>query len=67
MTFSMLFSQGPEQVCASRVAFTAAITRVLRGYKEEGTISTAFDVTVLHDLDRFHPAIDTLDQVPKSG
>jgi len=30
----------------------------VRGYKEEGTITTAFDMTVLNDLDRFHLVID---------
>lgn len=36
----------------------------VRGYKEEGTITTAFDMTVLNDLDRFHLVIDTLDRLP---
>jgi xylulose-5-phosphate/fructose-6-phosphate phosphoketolase len=39
----------------------------VRGYKEEGTITTAFDMTVLNDLDRFHLVIDTIDRVPKTG
>jgi len=39
----------------------------VRGYKEEGTITTPFDMTVLNDLDRFHLAIDTIDRVPQSG
>jgi xylulose-5-phosphate/fructose-6-phosphate phosphoketolase len=39
----------------------------VRGYKEEGTITTAFDMTVLNDLDRFHLVMDTIDRVPKSG
>ena len=37
----------------------------VRGYKEEGTITTAFDMTVLNDLDRFHLVIDTLDRLPQ--
>lgn len=37
----------------------------VRGYKEEGTITTAFDMTVLNDLDRFHLVQDVLDRVPK--
>ena len=37
----------------------------VRGYKEEGTITTTFDMTVLNDLDRFHLVIDTIDRVPK--
>lgn len=37
----------------------------VRGYKEEGTITTAFDMTVLNQIDRFHLVIDTLDRLPK--
>lgn len=39
----------------------------VRGYKEEGTITTPFDMTVLNDLDRFHLAIDTIDRLPQTG
>ena len=39
----------------------------VRGYKEEGTITTAFDMTVLNDLDRFHLVIDVIDRVPGTG
>ncbi len=39
----------------------------VRGYKEEGTITTTFDMTVLNDLDRFHLVIDTIDRVPQTG
>lgn len=39
----------------------------VRGYKEEGTITTTFDMTVLNDLDRFHLVIDTIDRVPLTG
>jgi len=39
----------------------------VRGYKEEGTITTAFDMTVLNDMDRFHLAMDVLDRVPQLG
>jgi xylulose-5-phosphate/fructose-6-phosphate phosphoketolase len=35
-----------------------------RGYKEEGTTTTPFDMTVLNDLDRFHLAADVIDRVP---
>jgi xylulose-5-phosphate/fructose-6-phosphate phosphoketolase len=39
----------------------------VRGYKEEGTITTAFDMTVLNDLDRFHLVMDVVDRVPQIG
>jgi xylulose-5-phosphate/fructose-6-phosphate phosphoketolase len=37
----------------------------VRGYKEEGTTTTPFDMTVLNDLDRFHLASDVVDRVPR--
>jgi xylulose-5-phosphate/fructose-6-phosphate phosphoketolase len=37
----------------------------VRGYKEEGTTTTPFDMTVLNDLDRFHLASDLVDRVPR--
>jgi xylulose-5-phosphate/fructose-6-phosphate phosphoketolase len=39
----------------------------VRGYKEEGTITTAFDMTVLNELDRFHLAMDAIDRLPRTG
>jgi len=39
----------------------------VRGYKEEGTITTAFDMTVMNDMDRFHLAMDTIDRLPQTG
>ena len=39
----------------------------VRGYKEEGTITTPFDMTVLNDLDRFHLVMDVIDRVPRAG
>jgi xylulose-5-phosphate/fructose-6-phosphate phosphoketolase len=39
----------------------------VRGYKEEGTTTTPFDMTVLNDLDRFHLVIDVVDRVPNLG
>jgi xylulose-5-phosphate/fructose-6-phosphate phosphoketolase len=37
----------------------------VRGYKEEGTTTTPFDMTVMNDLDRFHLATDVVDRVPR--
>ena len=37
----------------------------VRGYKEEGTTTTPFDMCVLNDLDRFHLAMDVIERVPK--
>jgi xylulose-5-phosphate/fructose-6-phosphate phosphoketolase len=37
----------------------------VRGYKEEGTTTTPFDMTVRNDLDRFHLAGDVVDRVPR--
>ena len=37
----------------------------VRGYKEEGTTTTPFDMTVMNDLDRFHLAGDAIDRVPR--
>ena len=37
----------------------------VRGYKEEGTTTTPFDMTVRNEIDRYHLAIDVLDRVPR--
>ena len=39
----------------------------VRGYKEEGTITTPFDMTVRNDLDRFHLAMDVVARAPVTG
>jgi len=39
----------------------------VRGFKEEGTTTTPFDMVVLNDLDRFHLAGDVIDRVPSLG
>ena len=36
--------------------------RSVRGYKEEGTTTTPFDMTVLNDLDRFHLVLDVIER-----
>ena len=39
----------------------------VRGYKEEGTTTTPFDMAVINDIDRFHLVMDVIDRVPKLG
>jgi xylulose-5-phosphate/fructose-6-phosphate phosphoketolase len=39
----------------------------VRGYKEEGTTTTPFDMTVLNELDRFHLAGEALNRLPQLG
>ena len=39
----------------------------VRGYKEEGTTTTPFDMVVRNDLDRFHLMLDVIDRVPRLG
>jgi len=39
----------------------------VRGYKEEGTTSTPFDMVVMNDLDRFHLVADVIDRIPLRG
>ena len=36
----------------------------VRGYQEEGTTTTPFDMVILNDLDRFHLVMDVIDRVP---
>ena len=39
----------------------------VHGYKEEGTITTPFDMTVLNELDRFHLVMNAIDRLPQIG
>jgi xylulose-5-phosphate/fructose-6-phosphate phosphoketolase len=39
----------------------------VRGYKEEGTTTTPFDMVMMNDLDRFHLVMDVIDRVPSLG
>src|SRR5205085_1343909 len=39
----------------------------VRGYKEEGTVTTPFDMVMRNDLDRFHLVMDVIDRVPSLG
>ena len=39
----------------------------VRGYKEEGTVTTPFDMVVRNDMDRFHLVMDVIDRVPGSA
>ncbi|HEU5211395.1 MAG TPA: phosphoketolase family protein [Gaiellaceae bacterium] len=39
----------------------------VRGYKEEGTTTTPFDMVMLNDMDRFHLVMDVIDRVPSLG
>ncbi|MDH4305058.1 MAG: phosphoketolase family protein [Nitrospira sp.] len=39
----------------------------VRGYKEEGTTSTPFDMAVMNDIDRFHLVADVIDRIPLRG
>ena len=39
----------------------------VRGYKEEGTTTTPFDMVMMNDLDRFHLVMDVIDRVPGLG
>lgn len=39
----------------------------VRGYKEEGTTTTPFDIVMMNDLDRFHLVMDVIDRVEGLG
>jgi xylulose-5-phosphate/fructose-6-phosphate phosphoketolase len=76
-TFDQLFTTDKPVIFAyhgypwliHRLTYRRAIHDHLhvRGYKEEGTTSTPFDMVVMNDLDRFHLAADVIDRVAKIG
>ena len=39
----------------------------MRGYKEEGTTTTPFDMVMMNDTDRYHLVMDVIDRVPGLG
>jgi xylulose-5-phosphate/fructose-6-phosphate phosphoketolase len=75
MSFDMLFTKNKPVIFAFH-GYPWLIHRLtykrtnhknihVRGYKEEGTISTPFDMTVLNDMDRFHLVQDVIERLPQ--
>ena len=75
--FDTLFTTGRPVIFAyhgypwliHRLTYRRAVHPQLhvRGYKEEGTTTTPFDMVMLNDLDRYHLVIDVVDRVPGLG
>lgn len=75
--FSSLFSENAPVIFAFH-GYPALIHRLtykrpnhdnfhVHGYREEGTTTTPFDMTVRNELDRFHLAADAIERVPRLG
>lgn len=74
--FDALFTKDKEVIFAyhgypwlvHRLTYRRANRNIhVRGYKEEGTITTAFDMTVRNDMDRFHLVLDVINRVGLEG
>jgi xylulose-5-phosphate/fructose-6-phosphate phosphoketolase len=73
--FDALFPPGPPIIFAyhgypwliHRLTYRRAAHHDIhvRGYKEEGTTTTPFDMVVMNDMDRFHLVMDVIDRVPR--